>query len=391
MAMRVPPQAPLLRSLLLLGLVLLGCADRRLWPGELRDTRVYRARPANRGAEQYSAWFADSDGRVLYFGLSPFWQLWWESGGDALADLREPGDHLIGRFDMSASRFLPPLRVRGIGADSRASVWDVLVHSNGRIYYTTFFEELGWVDPATGAVQHLEGLGVGLNELVEGPGGSLYITRYSDAPRSTASNRSGALLVVTPDGDLLREKRFERGRGEVTAPKSVAVDPVSGGVWLNADVFHADGSTGYAILHLDAEGEIIEWRTDAPELLFARFDAHGRGYFVEDVDGALRLRVTRAGREQASLILGSRAPLDYAQDVHFAADSTAVISFWSGRVDLVRLDGSELSHRTLWLGKPSECAPPAGRSLLYSAFLHVDAVYATLSCGPTILATRLAE
>ncbi len=58
-------------------------------------TRSFRMPPANSGEEAYSAWFGNSDGSVLYFGLSPFWELWWQCEGDAAADLSRPGDHLI--------------------------------------------------------------------------------------------------------------------------------------------------------------------------------------------------------------------------------------------------------------------------------------------------------
>ena len=39
-----------------------------------QGSRSFLMPRANSGVEEYSAWFADSDGRVLYFGLSPFWQ-----------------------------------------------------------------------------------------------------------------------------------------------------------------------------------------------------------------------------------------------------------------------------------------------------------------------------
>jgi hypothetical protein len=110
----------------------------------------FRSADANRGPEPYSAWFGDAGDTVLYFGTSPFWTLWWDTDGDPLGDLAEPGDHLIGRFDMAAGRFLPPLRVRSAEEGAHGSVWDVLVHSNGRIYYTTLFEEIGSVRPDGG-------------------------------------------------------------------------------------------------------------------------------------------------------------------------------------------------------------------------------------------------
>ncbi len=82
-------------------------------------------------------------------------------------------------------------------------------------------------------------------------------------------------------------------------------------------------------------------------------------------------------------------PLDTVQDIQFARDSTAVIAFWSGRVDLVSVAEGELAHRALQLESPAECTPPGGRSVVYSAFLHRGSVYATLFCGATILAERV--
>ena len=37
----------------------------------------FRAPSWNAGPEPYSAWFGDAHDGVLYFGLSPFWTLWW--------------------------------------------------------------------------------------------------------------------------------------------------------------------------------------------------------------------------------------------------------------------------------------------------------------------------
>ena len=160
--------------------------------------------PANRGDEAYSSWFADSDGRILYFGLSPFWELWWSREQDPLVDLEVPGDHLIGRFDLERETFLPPLRVRGLGPDSRSSVWDVLAHSNGRVYYTTYFEEIGSVKPDGSDARAFPDLGAGFNELYEGPSGNVYASRYSDAPARPERRRYGAIVELTPHGRLVR-------------------------------------------------------------------------------------------------------------------------------------------------------------------------------------------
>ena len=345
---------------------------------------VFRADALNRGREHYSAWFADSDGQTLYFGLSPFWELFWRSGGDPRADLEEPGDHLIGRFDLTTERFLSPLRVRHASPRSRSSVWDVLAHSNGRVYYTTYYEEMGCVDPLSGATRAFPGLGSGLNELTEGPGGNIYVTRYASSP-GPAGERYGAILIVAPGGELIREIRIPSAPGAFTAPKSIAVDPQTGEIWLNADRFLASGGVGHETLHLAADGTVIERLSGSPELHFVRFDPDGRAWFAEDADGMLRLRVSLDGREVGRASLGLRAPLDFVQDIHFSADGTAVLAFWSGRIFLARQEAGRLSTTALRFGLPRECRPPGGRSVLYSAFATDRWIYATLFCGPTVL------
>ncbi len=368
------------------------CAQLRQWLGAgpvPGATSVFRMPPANRGPETYSAWFADARGRILYFGLSPFWELWWRSGGDPLGDLAQPGDHLIGRFDLERQSFLAPLRVRSGGPDSRSSVWDVLVHSNGRIYYTTYFEEIGSVNPDGSDARAFAGLGTGFNELYEGPSGNIYTTRYSNAPAHPERRQYGAVVELTPEGGLVREIRFERDDERFTAPKSIAIDPRSGEIWLNTDTFQADGSIVYETLRLAPDGAVLLREAAPPELHFVRFDSVGRGYFAESANGAFRLRITTDGRELARLELGPRDPLDFVQDIHFTQAGEAVLAFWSGRVTLVRREGDRFRATDLRLERPEECAPPRGRSLLYSAVVHGERVYATLHCGGTILSAPI--
>jgi hypothetical protein len=354
------------------------------------DTHVFTDTTLPHGPETYSAWFADTDGRVLYFGLSPFWDLWWRSGGDARADLQEPGDHLIGRFDLDAERFLSPLRVRPAGPESRGSVWDVLVHSNGRIYYTTYFEEIGSVNPEGSDVRHYAGLGSGFNEIVEGPDSRLYVTRYSNAPADPAAPRYGAVVVLSPQGDLVREHRLEAVPGRFVAPKSLDVDPASGEIWVNTDTFEADGRIVHETLRLAPDGRVLERRA-APELHFVRFDARGRTWLAESGEGALWLRVLQAGRLVARLPLGAREPLDFVQEIRPTADGGALLAFWSSRVVRVvpARDGFRLEPMRLEL--PPGCRPPQGRSLLYTAVAHRGNLYATLFCGATVLRASLPE
>jgi hypothetical protein len=344
--------------LLALGILLaIACAnlEELLWgTPEYAPTSEFRMERANRGVEAYSAWFADTGGRILYFGLSPFWELWWRTGGDPRADLAKPGDHLIGRFDLEREIFLPPLRVRSMGFDSRSSVWDVLVHSNGRIYYTTYFEEIGSVNPDGSDVRAFSGLGAGFNELYEGPGGHIYVTRYSDAPYEVERQRYGAVVVLTPEGELVREIRFERDDQRFT-------------------------------LRLAPDGRVLSREVAPPELQFVHFDARGRGYFAESLRGAFRLRITVGERELAVIPLGPRNPLDFIQDIHFTARGDALLAFWSGRVTLVRQEGSAFRSVDLLLLRPERCVPPQGQSLLYSAVAFGERIYATLYCGASIL------
>src|SRR5882672_1749346 len=177
------------------------------------------------GPERYSSWFGDERNGVIYFGLSPFWTDMRAHGGDPTADLLEPSAHLIGRFEIERERFLPPLLVRRPGPDSRSSVWDVLAHPNGWVYYTTYFEEMGRVRPGMGDVERFDDLGPGLNELALGPDRNLYVTRYG------AEKKDGGVAVISPEGKRVREAALHAVDGALTAPKSIAVDPLSGDVF----------------------------------------------------------------------------------------------------------------------------------------------------------------
>jgi chorismate mutase len=358
-------------------------------------TRVFQAPPAGPEGERYSAWFADAAPGVLYFGLSPFWDLYWSSGGDATAELRQPGDHLIGRFDLDAERFLPTLRARAAAPDVRGSVWDVLVHPNGRIYYTTLFEEIGWIAPEGGAAASFEGIGSGFNELALGPRGELYATRYAERPEQARETRSGSVVVLTPDGELLRELRVPSIAGEAVAPKSLAVDPRSGEVWINTDSFAPDGSLVHETFRFAADGRILERRRGPPELQFAYFDAGGRGWFAEAEAGRLALRVREANGVWRVLWLGAIDSLDFVQDIkpmpRASGDDGVVLALWSGRTFTVEPRAESFVCRELRLERPPRCAPPDGRSLVYTAVVHRSSIYATLACGPTLLRASLGE
>ena len=372
----------------LLALALGACAWIRPAPP---PARAFRGPELVFGEERYSAWFADERDGVLYFGLSPFWTELWRTG-DPAADQAHAGPHLIGRFDLASESFLPPLVARAAAPDVRSSVWDVLAHPNGWIYYTTFFEEMGRVDPKSGAVERFDALGLGLNELALGPGGAVYTTRYGSATGENVGHRTesdGSLVVLAPDGKLLREIPLHARDDAFTAPKSVAVDPKSGRVFVNADVLAPDGSVSFARFVVEPDLESVYAMPDSPELQFVAFSATGRGIVVEASGGRLRVVLGDGERDGPSADLGPREEHDFAQDIHFAADGTAAITFWSGRVELVRERAGRFERASLQLDKPADCGPPPGRSLAYSGFVEGGSLYATLYCGATILRAPL--
>jgi streptogramin lyase len=352
-------------------------------------TRVYRAEPANTGTEHYSAWFADTDGDVLYFGLSPFWELWWETGADALADLEELGDHLIGRFDLRGEHFLPPLRVRAAEDGARSSVWDVLAHSNGRIYYTTYFEGIGSVrsdgsDPVVYA-----DLGTGFNELAEGPEGNVYVTRYSDAPEHPDRRSYGAVVVMSPTGELINEIRFPKQGDRFTAPKSISVDPRTGDIWINTDTFQGDRPIEHEAIHMNSAGYVLSRRSGPGELQFVRFDSAGRGWFAEKLGGELRIRIRVARRDLAIVSLGRSEGIDFVQDIWPTPEGGVVVARWSGRLHWIGPPGEAFRHEEIPLHLPPDCTPPDGRSLLYTGVVRGNFAYATLYCGPMVLRVPL--
>jgi len=351
--------------------------------------KLFRTDVVGFGSERYSAWFGDERDGVIYFGLSPFWTAL-RAHGDPTADLDEPSAHLIGRFDTQRDKFLPPLVATQPGPDSRSSVWDVLAHPNGWVYYTTYFEEMGRVRPGMGDVEYFKALGTGLNEIALGPDQNLYLTRYSGNAHTKASH-DGSVVEISPDGTLLREQKLSARADAVTAPKSLAVDPLSGEVWVNADVIGRDGVISFASFHLAPDLSVLETTAGTPELLFVSFDRDGRGFFVEDLSGELRLRVVRAGKPLGELDLGPRAPADFAQDIHFAANGAAAIAFWSGRVELVRQTASGFEHVALHLDKPPECAGPGQNAVFYSAFIEARSLYATLYCDAAIARAPLTD
>ncbi|HSH74904.1 MAG TPA: hypothetical protein VLA09_04455, partial [Longimicrobiales bacterium] len=182
-------------------------------------------------AERYCAWYGMPHEEILYFGQSAFWSAMRAQGGDPLADLRHAGPQWIGRFDLRAERFLAPLDVGQ--PDSRAGVWDVHAGAEGWIYFTTFFESAGRVDPASGRVERFAALGRGLNELAPGSGGSLLATRYGSGEDAEGD---GSVVSIDPTGRIQAEWTVAAPGGFRSAPKSVAWDRAREEIWITTDL-----------------------------------------------------------------------------------------------------------------------------------------------------------
>lgn len=309
-------------------------------------------------AERYCAWYGSERDAVLYFGESPFWWAMRHAGGDPAADLAVPGPQWVGRFDLAAGRMLAPLDVGDPSA--RAGVWDVLAHPNGRVYFTTFFEEAGWVDPGTGAVVRLGPESVGWNELATGPEAGVLVSRYGDP-----AGGAGSVVWLDADGGVRRELRLAGPAGYSVAPKTVAWDPRRREAWVTSDVLPAPGSPlperhDAWVLSLDpaapadgaeapAPAAVRRWGGGPgdPELQFVRFAADGAGRLVVAHGSRLELVLLPAGGGLDALaraphvLLDDRFPagLDFAQDVQPAPGGGAVVTRWSGRIHVVRADG----------------------------------------------------
>lgn len=311
-------------------------------PGEaqrqLQATTVVTA-PAPSDRERYCAWYGDARQGVLYFGEAPFWSELRRASGDAAAELREPGPQAVGRFDLARERLLAPLAT---GArDPRSGTWDVLAHPNGRVYFTTFYEAAGYVDPASGATQLFESAGTGLNELALGPDGTILATRYA---------AQGSVVVLDPDGAVLAEHGLAADPGFQVAPKSLSFDPLRREIWVNTDLVPAsvtkpapDGAgVGHDARVLDfASGRELR-RIGEPELQFMRFEQDGVGLFVWLAGSHLVLRMSEPGAAPGpasgrEVVLDDAFPAhhDFVQDLSVAADGRVLATRWSGTVHVV--------------------------------------------------------
>ncbi len=292
--------------------------------------------PAPSPVERYCAWFGDARRGVLYFGISPFWSALREAD-DPLADLERAGPQLVGRFDLEARAFLAPLSTGARAA--RAGTWDVLAHPNGRVYFTTYFEAAGWIEPESGASRLFETPGRGLNELALGPEGGILATRY---------DVEGAVVALDPDGRLLAEYPLEPPPGGQVWPKSVAYDAVREQIWVTTDLLLPDArGLGHDARVLDATNGRELRRIVDPEIQFVVFGRDGVGYLAEVEDSRLFVRVVPAAREAERreatrrILLDEQfaAGLDFVQELVALPQGGVLATRWSGIVHRVDATG----------------------------------------------------
>jgi hypothetical protein len=325
------------------------------------------------------AWFADARGDTLYFGVSRFWDAMRAAGGDPSAELSAGGARELGRFDLAREEQLAPLAIGPPGAKS--GVWDVLAHPNGWLYFTTFWERAGRVDPASGAVEWFDAAGDGLNELALLPDGRVLASRYG------RGGASGAVVVLSERGEVLAEYPLAAPEGVVAAAKSIAYDPSRNAAWLNTDLLRAAGGAAAhdaRVIALADGRELARW--SSPELQFAAFGAGGVGFLVERSEERLMLRVVPPGSAvplqlAGRLLLLDEAfpPLDFAQDVKLAPDGSAIVTRWSGVVHVASPDGR---MRRLEL-------PTRDGALYYTGVAKIGAICATRCAGIDVICEPL--
>ncbi|MBM4384466.1 MAG: hypothetical protein FJ091_14015 [Deltaproteobacteria bacterium] len=274
---------------------------------------------------------------------------------------------------------LAPLAITA--APARSGVWDVLAHPNGWLYFTTFWERAGRVDPANGRVEWFDAAGEALNELALLPDGRVLASRYG------RSGASGSVVVLSERGEVLIEHALRASDDVVVAAKSVAYDAARGAIWLNTDLLPASGGTpahDARVISLRDGRELARWSD--PELQFMTFAPDGAGFLVERSADLLVLRVLPPDAA-GPLQLGGRfiplddafpAALDFAQDVKLTPQGHAVVTRWSGTVHIATPAGAV---RRLDL-------PRREAALYYTAVASNDAICATRCDGIEVVCER---
>jgi hypothetical protein len=341
-------------------------------PQPARGLAVHVALPPS-SEERYCAWYGTvGPDDVLYFGEAAFWSSMARANGDPTADLQHTGPQQIGRFDLARETWLPPLDVGEPG--SRSGVWDVLVGNDGEVYFTTFFEEAGSVNPLTGRVRRLV-LGGTLNELGVGPAGTIIASRYG------GKDLGGDVIAFDHEGHTVRRWTLVSPPGYRIAPKTPLWDDLRQELWVSAD--QLPGSPGAAIRKdanaVDASGH-ARLVTTPPQLMFLAKSANGTVYHVESEGSMLRLHVLpspgQGDPRTVQLDDAFAADHDFAQDVQIAQDGSVVVTRWSGIVHVLRPNG-ELHSVALPRNDPA--------GLYYTAVLHGNRLCATYCADVSVV------
>jgi hypothetical protein len=353
----------------------LGCAAEPplAKPETTRGLAVNVAR-APSADERYCAWYGSrGNDDVLYYGQAAFWSAMARADGDPTADLRHVGPQLVGRFDLAAERWLPPLDVGS--PESRSGVWDVFAGDDGEVYFTTFFEEAGSVNPASGRVRRLA-LGGALNELAEGPDGTVVASRYG------SKGEGGDVIAFDHQGHTVRRWSLVSRPGYHIAPKTPLWDALRSELWITADQL-PDPEHGAQPRQdanaVDAKGRarLVE---EPPELMFAAKSGDGTLYHALAEGSQLWLGVVpppgHGEPHQIPLDDSFASDLDFAQDIQVAPDGRVAVTRWSGIVHVLQPDGQ---LRSVSLPRPD----PAG--LYYTAVLHGDRLCATYCADVTVV------
>jgi hypothetical protein len=334
--------------------------------------------PAPSPEERYCAWYGAAEGGVLYVGEAAFWSSMREAGGDPEADLRRPGPRRVGRFDLARERWLEPLEVGP--PDSRSGVWDVHVQDGG-LYFTTFFEHAGRVDLASGRVTEFDAAGRGLNELAEGPDGTVLATRYGSG-RDTRGD--GELLSLDPSGRVVERFALAPPTGFRVAPKTPAWDAVRDRLWTTTDLLPLAQQAIRHDTYVLARGGAQVDRIEAPEIQFVAVGADGTFYRAE-ADRELWLHARPpfappAAARRTLLDPAFPAALDFVQDLKPTADGRVVVTRWSGTLHVVDAAGDVATARLPRLD-------PDG--LYYSGVIHGDRLCVSYCADVTVVCVNV--
>ncbi|MED5261611.1 MAG: hypothetical protein VX574_04365 [Myxococcota bacterium] len=376
------------RALLLLAL-LGGCTDLPeviAHPASKPAFDIFVA-PGSGSSEQSCAWYGDARDGVLYFGESAFWSGLRETG-DPLAELDHLGTRRIGRFDLEKRAMLPALVV---AEEQESGTWDVLAHPNGRIYYTTFFGDAGWIDPLSERSGRFPHLGKGLNEWARGPNETLLVTRYGDTGfnETQSGSSENTVLWIDPNGSKRAEWPLPSAGESVLAPKTVAWDPVADEIWVSTDLLpERAGPGGHPTVVLGFDGR-ERARIDDVEVQYARFAEDGTGYFAVSSGRTLKLAVRPpqangqglGGAHWITLDTDFHPNLDFAQNLRLSADGRVLVTTWGGRI---------FSVNPQTTGRVQVFDFPRARKdgLYYSAVSAGRSICATYCAGLSVVCTR---